>query len=83
MQGPIYEKFFIDFSSNKAKFLTDIFIDEIRSVVTEKNDSEKRHASKLKAFLKFRNNKFQMQGTESTILQRNGLPQVESFRLRS
>ena len=75
--------FSIESSSTNAEFLTEIFVDRIKPLVKEKHEFDKRVVSKRILFGNFRTIKFLMQGTESTVLQRNGLAQVESYHFRT
>ena len=84
MQGSIKNEFSVEFSSTKLEFLIEIFMDQIEPVVTEKYEFQKRHVSKLRnLFGKIWTIKFMAQRTESTVFQRNGLAQVENYRLRT
>ena len=47
MQESIQNDFSFDFSSTMVEFLTGIFVDQKKPVVTEKHEFEQRHVSKL------------------------------------
>ena len=83
-QGPIKKEISFNSSSAKVEFWIEIFMDQVKPVVTEKHEFEKRHVSRFRnLFGKHWNIKLLMRRTESTALQLNGLAQVENCRLRA
>ena len=58
------KQFFFESSSTKVKFLTEIFVDQIKHLVNEKQEFEKRHVSQNNCLRKIWKINFLMEGTE-------------------
>ena len=77
MQGSLKDYFHIKSSSTYVDFLTEIFMDQVKAVVTEKHEFGKQPVPIfLILFQNIRTIKFLMQGTKSTLSQKEGFGQV-------
>ena len=82
MPRSIKKNFSNEKSSTKSEFLTEVFLEQSKPVVTEKHEHEERHLSELIIlFGKIGTPKFPMQGTETKTFQLNGLANFDNYRL--